>query len=412
MKSLFKDASFEYLFKDVHFGANRKIPVAGVIWFAFALIAVLAELFHDKINNFLIFKNVFWHLIEKKNLYLAYPEEYEDHNYYGPIFSFVIAPFAILPTWMGVILWVLFNASFLFFAIRQLSLPERKLNAIFLIAAIEFMTSSHNVQVNPMIAAWIILSYTFVKKEKDFWATFFIALGFLTKIFGIVGIMFYLFSRHKLKFIGSFLFWLVVLFFLPMLISSPAYIIKTYADWLYALMGKNWHVINIHKDNMQDLTVMGIIRRTFNYYDLSNLAVLIPASVLLALPLLRLKLYKNTIFQLYYLCLALISVVIFSTSAESATYVIAMVGVGTWYAINMPTKNVFNTAVLVFALFTTSLASTDLVPQIIKDDIVRRYALKALPCFIVWVILIYNLGFQKEDAFERQEFKVRRKQLV
>lgn len=163
---------------------------------------------------------------------------------------------------------------------------------------------------------------------------------------------------------------------------------------------------------MQDLTVMGIIRRTFNYYDLSNLTVLIPASVLLALPLLRLKLYRNTIFQLYYLCLALISVVIFSTSAESATYVIAMVGVGTWYAINMPKKNVFNTAVLVFALFTTSLASTDLVPQIIKNDIVRRYALKALPCFIVWLILIYNLVFQKEDAFERQEFNVRRKQLV
>jgi choline-glycine betaine transporter len=197
-----------------------------------------------------------------------------------------------------------------------------------------------------------------------------------------------------------------------MVISSPAYITQTYIDWFHALIGKNWHVINIHKDNMQDLTVMGIIRRTFNYYDLSNLTVLIPASVLLALPLLRLKLYKNTIFQLYYLCLALISVVIFSTSAESATYVIAMVGVGIWYAINMPEKNVFNTAVLVFALFTTSLASTDLVPQIIKNDIVRRYALKALPCFIVWLILIYNLVFQKEDAFERQELKVRRKQLV
>ncbi|HKG68942.1 MAG TPA: glycosyltransferase family 87 protein [Segetibacter sp.] len=408
MKSLFKDASFEYLFKDVHFGANRKIPVAVVIWFAFALIAVLAELFHDKINNFLIFKNVFWHLIEKKNLYLAYPEEYEDHNFYGPVFSFVIAPFAILPTWMGVILWVLSNAFFLFLAITQLPLPEKKIKAILLIAAIELMTSCHNVQFNPMVAAWIILSYTFVSEEKEFWATFFIVAGFLTKIFGIVGILFYFFSKHKLRFISSFLFWCVVLFFLPMVISSPAYITQTYVDWFHALIGKNLHVINIYKDNKQDLTVMGIIRRTFNYYDLSNLTVLIPASVLLALPLLRLKLYKNTIFQLYYLCLALISVVIFSTSAESATYVIAMVGVGIWYAINMQEKNVFNTAVLVFALFTTSLASTDLVPQIIKNDIVRRYALKALPCFIVWLILIYNLGFQKEDAFERQELKARR----
>lgn len=397
---------FEFLFKDVSFRTNLKIPVAVIIWFAFALIAVLAELFHHSINNFLIFKNAFWHVSEQKNLYAAYPQEYEDLYFYGPVFSFVVAPFAVLPAWIGVIFWVLFNAFFLFFAIRQLPLPEREIKTIFLISAIEFMTSSHNVQVNPMIAAWIILSYTFVKKEKDFWATFFIALGFLTKIFGITGILFYLFSKHKLKFTGSFLFWLAVLFLLPMVISSPAYITQTYIEWFHALVGKNLHIINIHQDNMQDLTVTGIIRRTFNYYELSNLTVLIPAAILLALPLLRFKLYSNTIFQLYYLCIALISVVIFSTTAESATYVIAMVGVGIWYAVNMQKKNTINSAILIFALFTTSLASTDLVPQIIKNDIVRRYALKALPCFIVWLILIYNLAFQKEDAFDAQQLKL------
>lgn len=105
---------FKSLFKDVSFGTNRKIPFAVIIWFAFALIAVLAELFHNSINNFLIFKNAFWHVIEQKNLYAAYPEEYEDLYFYGPVFSFVVAPFAVLPTWIGVILWVLFNAFLLF----------------------------------------------------------------------------------------------------------------------------------------------------------------------------------------------------------------------------------------------------------------------------------------------------------
>ncbi|HEX8357495.1 MAG TPA: hypothetical protein VF610_08795, partial [Segetibacter sp.] len=72
-----------------------------------ALIAVLAELLHHKINNFLIFRQVFWHVIDQKNLYLPYPAEYEDHNFYGPVFSFIIAPFAVLPVWLGVICWVL-----------------------------------------------------------------------------------------------------------------------------------------------------------------------------------------------------------------------------------------------------------------------------------------------------------------
>lgn len=385
---------------------NRKIPFAFVIWFAFALIAVLAELFHHSINNFLIFKNVFWHVVDQKNLYQAYPNKYEDHNFYGPIFSFVIAPFAVLPVWIGVILWVLFNAFFLFYAITQLPLTEKAIKTIFLIAAIEFMTSSHNVQFNSAIAATIILSYTFVNKEKDFLAAFFIVLGFLTKIYGIVGILFFVFSKHKLKFIGSFLFWLIVLFCLPMLISSPAYIFQTYNDWFQTLILKNTSNINIRHGNMQDLSLMGIIRRVFNYYELSNLTVIAPAVVLLALPLLRFKLYNNVVFQLYYLCLALISAVIFSSSSESATYVIAMAGVAIWYVINTHKKNNFNTFVLIFALFTTSLASTDLVPQIIKNDIVRAYALKALPCVVVWIILIYNVAFKKEETLQTpaQEF--------
>ena len=382
---------FQFLFKEVNF-RGRRIPLATVIWFALALIAVLAELLHHKINNFLIFRQVFWHVIDQKNLYLPYPAEYEDHNFYGPVFSFIIAPFAVLPVWLGVICWVLANGFLLFYAITQLPLTEKAKRCIFLIAAIEFMTSSHNVQFNPIVAAFIILSYTFVHKQKDFWATFFIALGFLAKLYGIAGILFFVFSKHKLKFAGSFLFWLMVLFCLPMLISSPGFIIQTYKDWVHTLTLKNLHNITLEYVSMQDLTVMGIIRRTFRYAELSGLAVIIPAALLLALPLLRFKLYNNLVFQLYYVCLSLITVVIYSSSAESATYVIAMVGVALWFVLNMHKKNTWNTFVLIFALFITSLSSTDLVPQIIRHDIVRTYALKALPCFVVWLILIYNVG--------------------
>jgi hypothetical protein len=391
---------FNSLFRDISFGSGRKVPFPVVIWFALALVAVLSELLHYKINNYLIFRNVFWHVIDQKNLYLSYPEEYFDHNFYGPIFSFIIAPFAVLPIWLGVIFWVLFNGFLLFYAVKQLPLAEKAKHAIFLIAAVEFMTSCHNVQFNPLVAAFIILSYTSVQKEKDIWATFFIALGFLAKLYGIVGILFFVFSKHKIKFVGSFLFWLLVLFILPMLISSPTYIIQTYKDWMHTLPAKNLNNININYVNMQDLSVMGIIRRTFRYGNLSNLVVVAPAAMLLALPLLRFKLHNNLVYQLYYLCIALISVVIFSSGAESATYIIAMVGVAIWYVINMHKKSTSTIAVLVFVLFITSLSSTDLVPQFIKHDIVRTYALKALPCFIVWLILIYNVAFQKDEALE------------
>lgn len=389
--------SFKFLFNNISLGANRKIPVAYVIWFSFALIAVLAELLHHSINNYLIFKNVFWHLVQQKNLYLYYPEQYADHNLYGPIFSFVIAPFSILPDWLGVILWVMFNTTFLFCAIKQLPLNKRAINGIFLIAAIDFMTSCHNVQFNPMVTAWIILSYTFIQKEKDFWATFFLALGILAKIYGVVGIMFFVFSRHKAKYIGSFIFWFVVLFLLPMVISSPGFIIQTYTDWMITLVDKNAHNLITTEVNMQDLSVMGMVRKIFRYPQMSNLVVLAPAAMLLGLPLLRFKLYQNQVFQLYYLALALITVVIFSSGAESATYVIATVGVAIWYVLNMHKVSVFEIFTLVFVLIVTSLSSTDLVPQIIKHNVIRTYALKALPCFVVWLIIIYNVAFKKDE---------------
>lgn len=396
--------SFNFLFADIRLG-NRKLPFVYVVWFAFAIIAAGAELLHHSINNFIIFKYVFWHLVEQKNLYLYYPE-YADHNLYGPIFSFVIAPFAALPNWLGVITWVIANAIFLFYAIRQLPFTDKAIKTVFLIVAIDFMTASHNVQFNPMVAAWIILSYTFVRKERDIWATFFLALGILAKIYGVVGIVFFLFSKHKVKYIGYLLMWMLVLFLLPMLISSPTYIIQTYKDWMITLVDKNAHNLIMSEINMQDLSVMGMVRKIFNYPQMSNLPVLIPAAILISLPLLRFKLYSNPVYQLYYLALVLITVVIYSSGAESATYVISTAGVAIWFALNMHRSSTVNTVVLVFVLLVTSLSSTDLVPQIIKHNVIRMYALKALPCFIVWSMIIYNLAFKKEEELTSPMLKL------
>ena len=386
-----------FLYKKI---GKREISLPVIAWFSLALIAVLAELLHHSINNYLIFKHVFWHVVHKENLYADYAALYFDTNHYGPLFSYVIAPFAILPDWLGVIFWVLFNAWFLYYAIKKLPVSDRAVQTILLISVVEFMTSCHNVQFNPMLTAWIILSYTLVKKENDFWANFFIVAGLLVKLYGIVGILFFVFSKHKIKFAGSFLFWLVVLFALPMIISSPAFIIQTYVDWFNSLTEKNLHNISLDYISMTDLSVMGMIRRIFKINNLSNLVVIVPAIVLLALPLLRFNLYKYKGYQLSYLALCLISVVIYSSGAESPTFVIAMVGIATWFVISNQASRL-NIALLVFAIFLTSLSSTDLCPRFIRQSLILPYALKALPSFIIWLLLIAKVGLAKEEAFKK-----------
>ncbi len=370
-----------------------KIPVAAFVWMILAIAGALAEIFRgvDSINNFLIFKGVFWHSVQQTNLYAEYPAEYFDNNHYGPSFSILIAPFASMNVFIGCFLWCVANALILLYAVNRLPISIQKKHIILLIGAIETMTSIQNVQFNPMLTAWIMMSYILVQKEKDFWATLFIAAGFLVKLYGIVGLAFFFFSNHKLKFVISFMFWLVVLFALPMLYATPNFILQSYQDWLNKLTEKNHkNALATANNYMQDISVLGMIRRIGNVQQLKNFYVLIPAALLYVLPFLRWKQFKFTSFQLSYLAFALIGVVIFSTSAESATFVIAVIGVGIWYVLQEQ-KNLWNNILLGFVLIITSLSATDLFPEYIRMNFVRPYSLKALPCFLVWVILGYQL---------------------
>lgn len=384
----------KFIFKEISF-LNKKIPLLVIAWLALAFIGVLPKVINSSINNYYIFKQVFWHTIDQKNLYLLYPSEYADANHYGPLFSLVIAPFAALPIWPGCILWCLVNAAILLFAILKLHISKKKQLIIIAITLIEMITAVQNVQFNPMIGAWIILAYVFVEEEKDFWATLFIAAGFLTKIYGIGALLFFVFSKHKIRFIFSFIFWMIVLTVLPMLYSSPQYIITSYHQWFESLVNKNEeNVTGYQLAGYQDISVMGMIRRITQNPSFYNSYVLIPAALLIVAPLLRFKQYVNKNFRLSYLAIVLLSVVIFSSSAESSTYVIAVCGAGLWYILQYKQNKKWINALLMLLFLLTILSPTDLFPNYIKDHFIRAYSLKALPCFVIWLWLIADVAFK------------------
>lgn len=77
------------------------------------------------INNYLIFKNVFFNTLKQRNLYLKYPSEYQDINHYGVFFSAIIAPFAIMPDLLGVVLWNIANTIVFVYAARNLPFSEK-----------------------------------------------------------------------------------------------------------------------------------------------------------------------------------------------------------------------------------------------------------------------------------------------
>jgi hypothetical protein len=383
--------------KNIISGFNRALLI-NVIWFLFPMLACIAEISRGlgDINNFLIYKQVFWHTIEQKHLYLSYPLEYNDVNHYGPLFSILIAPFALTPIYIGCFLWCLLNVGFLFYAIKQLPLSQKSIRFILFIGVFELITSVHSVQFNPMLCGMILLSFIAIEKEKIWLGTFFIVAGTLIKIYSVVGLLFFLFTPHKKKFIYTGIVWLAVLVCLPMLISSPQYIIDSYIDWYEVLIEKNGQ--NIESSmfaGMQDISVMGMIRRVFGVYHMPNIFVTMPAGIIMLLPLLRFSLWGNPLYRFNYLALLLIGLVIFSSSAESPTFVIAVIGYLIWHVQQLYKDTFPYKVLLILMLLLTIFSPTDLFPRFIREQYIVRYSLKALPCFVAWLAVVYTLLFSQ-----------------
>lgn len=76
----------------------------------------------------------------------------------------------------------------------------------------------------------IIFVYVLIEKGKDFWTALMIVLGTMIKLYGIVGLTFFLLSKHRMKLIGELIFWAMIVFLLPILYASPEYVVHSYKE--------------------------------------------------------------------------------------------------------------------------------------------------------------------------------------
>jgi len=363
-------------FLTLPFLSDRRVLLG--IWTLLSLVGMLK--LHRSHNNFLIFKGVYWHTVNGTSLYAAYPSEYSDVNHYGPLFSLIIAPFALLPEWAGMLLWLLFLSGWLFAAIYWSGL--RKSQQVYIY----------------WFCGFILSSFFLIEKEHEGWAAFFIVLGTLVKLYGIVGLAFFLFSRHKLRLTLWLAVWSVILFLAPMAISSPDYIIGQYHEWFTCLVEKNTHNLNSFAQN---ISLLGFVRRTTGHADYSDLWLIIPGMALFAFPYLRFSQYKNLAFRETILASVLLFVILFSTGSEASGYVIALLGVCIWYTAAPWKRGKWAIALMVFVFILSGMGNCDLIPKTIRHDYIQTYALRALPISIVWLWLCYELCTKDYTPIEK-----------
>ena len=358
------------------------------LWTLLAVVAGLTKIAPHRHNNFLIFRGVFWHTIQKLSLYDFYPTEYNDHNHYGPIFSLVIAPFAVVPDAIGLLLWLVVLALGMYYAVRRLPLEEGRQIFLYWFCAHELLTALQMQQFNIAIAAIIIGSFAAIERGKEVTAAFLIVLGTFVKLYGVVGLAFFFFVKRKPRFILALIGWSVVCFVAPMLISSPEYVVGQYVEWYERLAAKNGeNTFSL----MQNISLLGMIRKISGSASYSDLLVILPGLALFGLPYLRFGQYRHLAFRYAILSSVLLFVVLFSTGSESSTYIIPFAGIALWYATSPWKRSGWDVALLVFAFVLSSLSPSDLFPRSLREVYVLPYALKALPPTLIWLRLSYEL---------------------
>lgn len=373
--------------------------IAATIWFGLVAVALMGAINNHATNNFIIFKQSFFHLKNGTNLYLEYVNEYWDHYYYSPSFAVLVMPFSLVPTTFATFAWGIVDAGLLYYAIRQLPILSKYQNFILLLSANEMMNSASNLQSNGMMAATIILSFVYIIRQKEVKSTAMILVGFFIKLYSITGLAFFFFSQHKKRFVLWFMFWLIVLLLLPLLVTSPSFLLQCYKDWAAALSLKsNFDITVSMYHNMVDITLQGMIKRVFNLPSLNKWIFIIPGLLLFAAQYLYYKHFSNPVYRLYMLCSVLLFIIVFNTGTESPTYIIGVPAICLWYVLQEKTKWI--NAIFILSIFFSSFSYSDIFTPWLRTQIMMPYALKVLGCFIVWVVIAVQI-------FTRQFLKLK-----
>ncbi len=365
------------------------------LWVLITLIFVIDSWATHRYNNYLIFENTFRNLLQEKSLYAPYPAYHDDANHYGPVFSILMAPFALMHNWVGLLFWNLFNCFLLFKAVQTLPLSEDKKVIIGYIAIPCLIESMLNQQFNAGAAALMILSYTQINKDKGIWSALCIVLGTFIKLYGIVGLVFFFFAKKKPVFVLWLIMWSIVIFLLPMLLAAPDFVVQSYIDWKNSLIGKN--MLNVSGEGI-DISIMGFFRQLFDQPGISNSLFLIIGSLIFMLPFSRTTSFSKAKFQFMILSSVMLFPVLFSTGAEDCTFIISVIGVGIWYVKE-------NNKAMKKVLLPVLLVITCNFPLLLFPSFAKAHPLSlaiiSFPYFLVWLRVI-NMATMNKFAYEEE----------
>lgn len=370
-------------------------------------------------NNYIIFKQSFYHLIAQKNLYIHYPIEQYDLFKYPPTFALLFAPFSILPDVLGYPLWTAINLLLPVMAIQQLQGISKAGKVWFsTVLLLESITSALNSQSNGLMLGLLMLAFVALQQQSYTKAILFIWLTAFIKLFGLLFFaLIFLFPNAFKQSLWRIPVVFALLFMLPWPVLGWDGLIAQYQSMFDLLAHDHGFFVKY--------SVMGWLNQWFAFQPDKNW-VLLSGLIIQILPLLVFSVRCNIWqpksleqlnpmnlkkFRFLYAGSWLIWMVIFNHMAESATYVIAVGGamliLSSLYYTETPsdsnereslfsqipiskTSKIWILGFVLLILFTV-LGPTDIYPKPLRFWIVETAQLKAFPCILIWILTLVEL---------------------
>ena len=371
----------------------------GFVYVVSALIIGAQHYLNDTYNNYKIFQAAFWHLQLGINLHAPSPSEYFDIFLYTPPAAVLLAPLHFLPTMWGILLWAVVSSLGVFYAIQRLPLSERGRVIIWWVVWVELQTAIHHQQTNPWLLTFGVLTLVFYENANGVRAAAFPILGFFIKIFGGFGGFMLFFYPKFWKNAFAYLFWIAVIGASPALFVGFDALLPLYQNWFVCLTAD--HDATAHEMDLMSLLhfvkAVSPVTIPFGAMQTGGLVALVAFLVYTRFC------KQNTLWlRLNVLAYLLMWAILFNHAAESNTHVISVGGAALWYAtgctdgVALSKRSKIDNFLLVLVIIITCLGETDLMPRFIRVNFIFAYSLKAVPIFLVWLKLQYDILYCKK----------------
>jgi hypothetical protein len=324
-------------------------------------------------GNFLRFRATFHRLVSGADIYT------NTGFLYSPTFALLFAPFAILPLALGLLCWNGVNALSLYGGLTRL-LPARAAHMALLIVFLDLIRSLQNSQSNALVAGLMVLAFVALERDRLGAGASAIVTAAFIKIYPVAAGVLGLLRPRPWRFLAVFLALGLLFVALPLIALPPAAFVATYREW--------WSITR-HDAILQGQSVMRVISAIAGR-EVPTIPIQLIATLLLLAPLAaHRRCWSDGGFRMRWLCSLLVFCVIFNHQAESPSFVVASSGVAIWYVTTL--RAWWRTTLLALMLALETVPHLFFVPQGWYAHVIEPNALDAVPCFVIWLVIQYEL---------------------